>query len=164
MNNNINEWAPLLDQRRFDSFVSIRTYRVELLKYWSKLIAYRLKTQNTEGYYDILASLTELATYIGFAGSAQHGDGFGFLTEFTMEQNSRERFLDMVRFLTSYPDMVQLSDVLKMYAVQLGRLRFLGGGLTLDSYAEGLDGIADVLCPMWRQDPEHWHCAVWTEL
>lgn len=173
MNNNINEWAPLLDQRRFDSFVQIRTYRVELLKYWSKLIAYRLQTQTTEDYYDILASLTELATYIGFAGSAQHGDEFDFLTEFTMEQNSRERYkylflsekiLDMVRFLTSYPDMMQLSDVLKMYAVQLGRLRFLGGGLILDGYADGMDGITDELCPMWRQDPEHWHCAVWTEL
>jgi hypothetical protein len=173
MNNSFNEWAPLLSQDRFDSFVQIREYRVELLKYWSKLIAYRLQIQTTEGYYNILVSLTELATHIRVAGSAQHGDEFSFLTESMVEQNSRERnkyiflsekILDMIRFLTFYPDMVQLSDILKMYAVQLGRLRFLGGCLTVDDYADGLDGIAEDLGPMWRQDPEHWHCAVWSEL
>ncbi|KAJ5453663.1 uncharacterized protein N7458_004619 [Penicillium daleae] len=173
MDNSSDKWAPMLCQERFDSFAQIRKYHVELLTYWSNLIAYRLQSQTTEGYYDILDSLTELANYISLAGIMLHVDESSLLTESSVEQHCHERtkyiflserMLEMIHFLTTYPDMMQLSDVLKMYAVQLGRLRFLGDGSPVDEYADGLEKIAAELCPKWRANPEHWHSTAWTEL
>jgi hypothetical protein len=152
----------ILDElQRFENFAQVRKYHVELLQYWSKLIAYRLQSQSTEGYFDILAGLTNLATHISFAVGTQEFQGTRDRLKYLFLS---QKILDMVSFLTSYPDMTQLSDVLKMYAVQVGGLRFLEDELREDQYADGMDQIAADLCPKWRQNPEHWHCAVWSEL
>lgn len=162
MNNDVNELMNILDQwQRFETFTEVRKYHVELLQYWSKLLAYQLQCQSTESYFEILAGLTNLATYIGFAAGAQHKRGNRERQKYIFLS---EKISEMVSFLTSYPDMAQLSDVLKMYAVQVARLRFLEDLLPEDKYADGMELIATELCPQWRQNPEHWHCTVWTEL
>jgi hypothetical protein len=162
MDSDINALMETLDElQRFEKFAQIRKYHVELLQYWAKMLVFRFQSQSTEGYFETLSGLTSLATHLGLAaGTPQFQSNrdrlkYSFLSE---------KIFDMVSFLTSYPDMVQLSDLLRMYAVQIGRLRFLEDGLREDECADGMDQIAEDLCPKWRQNREHWHCAAWTEL
>lgn len=163
MYNNVNELIQILDElQRHETFTQVRQYNVELLQYWSRLLAYQFQCQSTESYFEILAGLTKLATQIGYAAGTEH------VLEGNRERRRyiflSEKMIEMVSFLTSCPDMVQLSDVLKMYALQVGRLRFLEDPLMEDDFADGIEAITAELCPQWRQNPEHWHCTVWTEL
>jgi hypothetical protein len=162
MDSGVNTTMEILDEmQRFEKFAQIRKYHVKLLQYWAKMLVFRLQSQSTESYFEILSGLTSLATHIGLAaGTPQFQD-----TRDRLKYNFlSQKIFDMVSFLTSYPDMMQLSDLLRMYAVQVGRLRFLEDELRDDDYADGMDQIAEELCPKWRQNPEHWHCAAWTEL
>ena len=163
MYNDVNDLMHILDElQRHETFTQVRQYNVELLQYWSRLLAYQFHCQSSESYFEILAGLAKLATQIGYAAGTEH------IPEGNRERRTyiflSEKMIEMVSFLTSYPDMVQLSDVLKMYALQVGRLRFLEDPLMQDDYADGMESITAELCPQWRQDPEHWHCTVWTEL
>lgn len=184
MNKDIVECMGILGQlETFESFTRIRKYHVDLLIYWSKLIAHRAKTQSTQGYYEILAKLSDLAIYLDHAAdmpNQHHHLDSTRAPNLTSNQNAppldrvqRERakyvflskkMLEMVRFLTANPDTAQLSDMLKMYAVQFGRLRCLDEDLLDDAYAAGMDRMAAELSPKWRGNVNHWHCSAWTEL
>lgn len=162
MDSDVNTMMEVLDEfQRFEKFAQIRKYHVELLQYWAKMLVFRLQSQSTEDYFEILLGLTSLATHIGNAADTPQFQGNRHRLKYRFLS---EKIFYMVSFLTSYPDMVQLSDLLRMYAVQVGRLRFLEDELREDEYADGMNQIAEELCPKWRQNPEHWHCAAWTEL
>ncbi|KAJ5488611.1 hypothetical protein N7539_003501 [Penicillium diatomitis] len=176
MHKNIIACPELLNQMEsFESFCQVRKYHVDLLLYWSKLIAYRVNIRSDEGDFDILAKLSDLALYLNQAADTQPSTGIIHLepsqrmTDRVLRERSKyiflaDQMLEMVRFLTANPDMIQLSDLLKMYALQLGRLRCLDGHFLDDEYAAGMDRMAEELSPRWTENVGHWHYVAWTKL
>ena len=73
MYNDVNELMHILDElQRCETFTQVRQYNVELLQYWSRLLAYQFQCQSTESYFEILAGLTKLATQIGYEIGRAH--------------------------------------------------------------------------------------------